>query len=293
VVQFDPPQDPTQFNHRAGRTARAGQKGKAVVLLTQEGREEDYVEFMKRRGVPLIDELENSSSGFRAVTEQEGEKVNASLRKIVMKDRDLHDKGIKAFVSSVRSYTKHEASYIFSIKHADLLGAASAFGLLKLPKMPELKEAKGKEDWKAGELDWDKYAYLDKDKESARLQELARLKEEGEKAFIASKTKLGPKQTQSWSRQIEAREKRELNKEKKTRKKAYLREQKAAFDESKAADNNASGSTKHGKKSQADQDDEDDEDDAEELAEDTRAAKRLKKGRSEQQTGLDMAFTDL
>lgn len=90
VVQFDPPQDPTQFNHRAGRTARAGQKGKAVVLLTTEGREEDYVEFMKRRGVPLRNELEVST--FVPVKPEEGEKVNASLRKIVLQDREHHDK---------------------------------------------------------------------------------------------------------------------------------------------------------------------------------------------------------
>lgn len=90
VVQFDPPQDPTQFNHRAGRTARAGQRGKAVALLTQEGREEDYVEFMRRRGVPLVDETQNPR--YQAVSTEEGDKINASLRKIVLKDRDLHDK---------------------------------------------------------------------------------------------------------------------------------------------------------------------------------------------------------
>lgn len=89
-MQFDPPQDPTQFNHRAGRTARAGQKGKAVALLASEGREEDYVEFMKRRGVPLREEVGTSS--FEPITSEEGEKVNASLRKIVMQDREYHDK---------------------------------------------------------------------------------------------------------------------------------------------------------------------------------------------------------
>lgn len=90
MVQFDPPQDPTQFNHRAGRTARAGQKGKAVVLLTSEGREEDYVEFMKRRGVPMRNEIDVSH--FAPVKAEEGEKVNASLRKIVLQDREYHDK---------------------------------------------------------------------------------------------------------------------------------------------------------------------------------------------------------
>lgn len=42
VVQFDPPVDPKAFSHRAGRTARAGRKGRAYVLLC-EGREIEYV----------------------------------------------------------------------------------------------------------------------------------------------------------------------------------------------------------------------------------------------------------
>lgn len=42
VVQYDAPTDPKTFSHRAGRTARAGRRGKAVLLLGK-GREEDYV----------------------------------------------------------------------------------------------------------------------------------------------------------------------------------------------------------------------------------------------------------
>lgn len=42
VLQYDPPTDPKTFSHRAGRTARAGRKGKAVTLLGR-GREEDYI----------------------------------------------------------------------------------------------------------------------------------------------------------------------------------------------------------------------------------------------------------
>ncbi len=30
IVQFDPPQDPSYFVHRVGRTARAGKKGKGA-----------------------------------------------------------------------------------------------------------------------------------------------------------------------------------------------------------------------------------------------------------------------
>lgn len=73
------------------------------------------------------------------------------MRSIVLKDRDLHEKATKAFVSFVRAYSKHEASYVFRFKNLDLVGVARAYGLLKLPKMPELK---GKsEGWRDAEVD--------------------------------------------------------------------------------------------------------------------------------------------
>jgi ATP-dependent RNA helicase DDX55/SPB4 len=58
----------------------------------------------------------------------------------------------KAFVSFVRAYSKHEASYIFRLKNLDLIQVAKSFGLLRLPKMPELKEAK-LDDWHDAEVD--------------------------------------------------------------------------------------------------------------------------------------------
>lgn len=42
VIQFDPPTDPKVFSHRCGRTARAGRKGRAIVMLNR-GKEEEYV----------------------------------------------------------------------------------------------------------------------------------------------------------------------------------------------------------------------------------------------------------
>jgi len=54
-------------------------------------------------------------------------------------------------VSFTKAYSKHEASYVFRIKDLDLVGTAKSYGLLRLPRMPELKGAN--EGWEDAEVD--------------------------------------------------------------------------------------------------------------------------------------------
>lgn len=63
-----------------------------------------------------------------------------------------HFQGAEAFVSFVKAYSKHEAAYIFQIKKLDLIGVAQSFGLLRLPRMPELKDA-SRDDWEDADID--------------------------------------------------------------------------------------------------------------------------------------------
>ena len=58
----------------------------------------------------------------------------------------------KAFVSFVRAYSKHEASYIFRVRDLDFVGLAKSFGLLRLPRMPELKDVP-KDGWVDADVD--------------------------------------------------------------------------------------------------------------------------------------------
>ena len=88
-----------------------------------------------------------------------------TLRSIVMTDRDLAERATKAFVSFVRSYSKHEASYIFKLAELDLRSLARSFGLLRLPKMPELAQAADTGGWTDVELDWRSFADVDKARE--------------------------------------------------------------------------------------------------------------------------------
>jgi ATP-dependent RNA helicase DDX55/SPB4 len=61
----------------------------------------------------------------------------AKIRAVLLRDRALHDKAAKAFVSAVRAYGKHEASFVFRAQDLDLAGLARAWGLLRMPRMPE------------------------------------------------------------------------------------------------------------------------------------------------------------
>ncbi|GAA5884694.1 hypothetical protein JCM6882_005355 [Rhodosporidiobolus microsporus] len=182
VVQVDPPVDPRVFGHRVGRTARAGRAGKAVVLL-HKGREEGYVDFLNVRKIPL-QQMYYKAQEEGSTLAKESEALLSEFRTAILKDRDLHERSLKAFVSSIRSYTKHETSFIFRLQDLDLIGLAQSFGLLKLPKMPELK---GKEKdvearWKDAEVDWDTYPFADKVREKQRKKDLAAYRQKQEAA---------------------------------------------------------------------------------------------------------------
>lgn len=173
VVQIDPPSDPKAFLHRCGRAGRAGRKGLSVVLL-QPGREEDYISFLSVRQTPI----EPLSRPEIHVSDSDAAEATATFRWTVLQDRGHHDKAQKAFVSWVRSYSKHQASSIFRVADLEWAELAEAWGLLKLPKMPELK-GWDRTGVKCPELDWDNYAYKDKQHEKQRLETLDDFRKNG------------------------------------------------------------------------------------------------------------------
>jgi ATP-dependent RNA helicase DDX55/SPB4 len=196
VVQIDPPSDPKVFLHRCGRAGRAGRKGLSLIFL-QPGREEDYIPFLEVRKTPVEELIEPDIR----VQPGEAERLASSFSDLVLKDRALHDKAQKAFVSWVRSYSKHQASSIFRVTDLEWADLAQGWGLLKLPKMPELK-GWDRKNYKAEEVDWNSYAYRDKQREQHRREALLQ-----EKSGEALTTKVGkpPKRTSStaWSQNLE------------------------------------------------------------------------------------------
>lgn len=211
VVQVDAPSDPKAFIHRCGRAGRAGRKGLAVLML-HPGREEDYVRFLDVRKTPIHaltrPTVSVSAADAQVATEQ--------FRSLLREDRAIHDKAQKAFVSWVRSYNGHQATSIFRTADLDWADLGAAWGLLRLPRMPELKKWTG--DKLLGvTVDWDTFAYKEKVREKARQEALAE-ERSGAAADKADEAKKKRKSNAAWSGRAEQDEVREERREKRRKK---------------------------------------------------------------------------
>lgn len=211
VVQIDPPSDPKVFLHRCGRAGRAGRTGLSVIFL-QPGREEDYIPFLEVRKTPITPLTKPTIT----ITDKDADLVTARIRKHVLSDRALFDKGKRGFVSWVQAYSKHQASSIFRIPDLDWTDLGNAWGLLRLPKMPELKKWEG--DKTLGvEINMSEYEYKDKIREKERREKM----EEARNAppYVPSEEVLRKrKASQAWSGKQELHDAKEEKREKKRRK---------------------------------------------------------------------------
>ncbi|KAL7583316.1 hypothetical protein Lser_V15G44082 [Lactuca serriola] len=128
IVQYDPPQDPNVFVHRVGRTARLGRQGSAIVFLLP--KEEAYVEFLRIKRIPLEEKM----------CCEDALDVVPLIRDAAKKDRDVMEKGLRAFVSYIRAYKEHHCNFILRWKDLEIGKLGMGYGLLQLPSMSEVKQ---------------------------------------------------------------------------------------------------------------------------------------------------------
>ncbi|KAG5732316.1 ATP-dependent rRNA helicase SPB4 [Termitomyces sp. T112] len=280
VIQFDPPSDPKAFSHRCGRTARAGRSGRAWVLLV--GREIEYTDFMSIRKIPLRRRAYLNKESLSSTTDDEDRQEDAQvaeylerIRGILLTDRGIHDQAAKAFVSFIRAYSKHEASYIFRIKDLDFVGVAKSFGLLRLPRMPELKDV-GLESWEDARVDWEVFSYADQAQEAKRVVKVTAEKSQREEEQLRRLKRVEKKKANAaWSAQTQKKEVKELRKEKRLRKKKWLQSQARARVASELPDGS---SLKRGREDEESVNSHGNGDEWDELAREERMAKKVKKG---------------
>ncbi|XP_068191450.1 ATP-dependent RNA helicase DDX55 [Antennarius striatus] len=192
VLQYDPPSSASAFVHRCGRTARIGNVGNALVFLLP--MEESYVNFLSinqkcplQKMPPISDVVD----------------VLPKVKALSLADRAMFDRSMRAFVSYVQAYAKHECSLIFRVKDLDFASLAHGFALLRLPKMPELR-GKTLPDFTETTVDTDTIRYKDKNREKQRQKMLTEMKDQ-EKPPIPKKNFM---KNEAWSKQKKRKERR-------------------------------------------------------------------------------------
>ncbi|CAL4148989.1 unnamed protein product [Meganyctiphanes norvegica] len=205
VIQYDPPSNASSFVHRCGRTARSGSEGSALLFLMPS--EIDYVEFIRLNQKVSLELMEAP----REIPETLGK-----IRKLQIRDRLKMDKANRAYVSYVQAYNKHECNLIINIKKLNFGALATDFGLLKMPKMPELKKIQIT-DFTPVKMEYNSIRYKDKQKERSRQGKLITYKETGKWPGLKQHA---PKE-EAWSKQKDQKEKRAMRKEKKAKKRVH------------------------------------------------------------------------
>ncbi|EMD01145.1 hypothetical protein BAUCODRAFT_60935 [Baudoinia panamericana UAMH 10762] len=220
VAQLDPPSQPKDFIHRCGRSGRAGKRGLAITFLN-EGSEEDYVKYLDLQGMKL-----EPFAVPLALSEEPTLGTAQAIRDIIKQKRELHDRSQKAFVSWVQAYTKTLPVNIFNLKQVDWAELGRAWGLLRWPKMPELKRhfQQAVADRTFGlnvteGFDLDTVAYADKVRETRR-QEVLAAQARGERPPVSSKlggaaAEARRRKEKAWSGQKEVKAIKEARRERK------------------------------------------------------------------------------
>ena len=123
IVQFDPPDDPREYIHRVGRTARGlGATGRALLFLLPS--ELGFLKYLRQHKVPL-NEYEFTKLA----------NIQAQLEKLIEKNYYLHRSAHDAYKAYLQSYAAHSLKDIYSVHKLDLVGVGKGFGFSVPPKV--------------------------------------------------------------------------------------------------------------------------------------------------------------
>lgn len=149
IVQYDPPDDPKEYIHRVGRTARGeGSSGHALLILRPE--ELGFLRYLKQARVP-VNEFDFS---WNKISD-----IQLQLEKLISKNYFLNMSAKEAFKAYVRAYDSHHLKQIFNVETLDLAQVAKSFGFI-VPPAVDLKVGVSKESRPRKRLGGGGYGYF-------------------------------------------------------------------------------------------------------------------------------------
>lgn len=125
ILQYDPPDDPKEYIHRVGRTARGeGGKGHALLFLIPE--ELQFLRYLKAAKVPVI-EYEFAQKKLA--------NVKSRLENLVANNYYLNQSAKEAYRAYILAYNSHSMKDIFNVHRLDLQAVAASFSFSSPPKI--------------------------------------------------------------------------------------------------------------------------------------------------------------
>ncbi|RNE97661.1 putative ATP-dependent RNA helicase [Trypanosoma rangeli] len=163
ILQYDPPLDPTEYIHRIGRTARAGNVGNALLFLAPE--EVGFVRYLFKFNITLE----------RYPMPQKLPSIQMKLEHVLQLDPIVAKSAVSAYRAHIGAYQNHLLKETFSIRRLNLAELARSFALTSLPSvsLPKNTEEGKQQEYVKG-----------------KLKSLNRRRHEAKKYYEAQKTKL-------------------------------------------------------------------------------------------------------
>ncbi|GAB7343574.1 hypothetical protein MBLNU457_1577t1 [Dothideomycetes sp. NU457] len=147
IVQFDPPDDPRDYIHRVGRTAR-GASGKGKSLMFLQPNEAGFLKYLKEARVPLV-EFELPAKKILNIQSQ--------LEMLIGKNYYLNKSAKDGYRSYLHAYASHSLRSVFDVNALDLVKVAKSFGFPTPPRVDisigagmkgrDNNESKGRRDY--------------------------------------------------------------------------------------------------------------------------------------------------
>ena len=134
IIQYDPPDDPKEYIHRVGRTARgATGSGRALLFLTPE--ETGFLRYLQAAAKVTLNEYEFPTSKVANVQSQ--------LESLIEKNYYLNRAARDAYRSYLLAYASHSQRDIFNVHELDLQAVGLAFGFRTPPRVDLAFSARG------------------------------------------------------------------------------------------------------------------------------------------------------
>ncbi|KAF3480000.1 ATP-dependent RNA helicase has1 [Arthroderma uncinatum] len=125
IVQLDPPDDPRDYIHRVGRTARGkGKVGRSLMFLQPS--EVGFITHLREARVPVV-EFEFPTKHIINIQSQ--------LEKLISQNYYLNQSAKEGYRSYLHAYASHSLRSVFDINKLDLVKVAKSYGFVTPPRV--------------------------------------------------------------------------------------------------------------------------------------------------------------